>query len=140
VFRNILIAYDGSDHARKAVVMAADLSREQGTQSCLWIVTVMEEPGRELGEPYLSRQIAERTMAGQALLDEATVLARDGVDLHTDLLFGAPADGIVQAARTGSCDLIVMGTRGLGPIQEVLVGSQAQKVISHAPCPVLLVK
>ena len=140
MFTNILIAYDGSEHARKAVMIAADLAREHGSGSRLWIVTVMEEPGRELGEPYLSRLIAERTMAGQALIDEATALVKDGVDLRSDLMFGAPADCIVQVARTRDCDLIVMGTRGLSPIREVLVGSQAQKVISHAPCPVLMIK
>ncbi|HVN54155.1 MAG TPA: universal stress protein [Anaerolineaceae bacterium] len=140
MFKNILIAYDGSEHARKAVELAANLVREQGSQSCLWIVTVMEEPGHELGEPYLSKLIEERTIAGQALLTEATELAKDGVDLHTDLLFGAPADCILQAAQTCECDLIVMGTRGHSSLQEVLVGSQAQKVVSNAPCPVLMVK
>ncbi len=140
MFKNILIAYDGSEHARKAVVIAADLAREQGCQACLWIATVMEEPGREMGEPYLSQLIAERAIAGQDLINEAKALVKDGVELHSDLLFGAPADCIVQVALTWACDLIVIGTRGLSRFQEVLVGSQAQKVISHAPCPVLLVK
>src|SRR5512146_3217813 len=139
MFTNILIAFDGSEHACKAVGMAADLAREQGGPSSLWIVTVMEEPARELGEPNLSHLIEERTIAGQALIDQAVALVKDGLETHSDLLFGAPAECIIRVARACGCDLIVMGTRGLSPIQSVLMGSQTQKVISHATCPVLVV-
>jgi nucleotide-binding universal stress UspA family protein len=152
VFRNILIAYDGSEHARKAAEMAGSLAREQGgsrdesggrkesSGAELWVVTVMDAVPADLGEPYLSQTIERRTTTGQALLDEAAALIGDGVAIHRELLFGSPAESILNVAETRSCDLIVMGTRGLGLLRGLLLGSQSHKVISHAGCPVLVVR
>ena len=56
------------------------------------------------------------------------------------LLEGAPAEAILQAARAEKADLIVMGTRGLGALGSLFLGSQSQRVVAEAPCPVLLVR
>jgi nucleotide-binding universal stress UspA family protein len=140
MFQNILLAYDGSDHARKAAVLAGNITREQSGPTRLWIVAIMEAAPWELGEPYLSQLIEQRTRAGQTLLDAAVELVGNGVELNTELLFGSPAECIIEVAETRACDLIVMGTRGLGALRGLLLGSQAQKVVSHAHCPVLVVK
>ena len=141
MFKNILIAYDGSDHARGALALAGDLARKVNKAGgVVWIVTVMEPSPWELGEPFLSQYIAQRTRAGQALLQEANERIGSGLEVHTELLFGTPAESILEVAYTRSCDLIVMGSRGLGLLEGLLLGSQAQKVISHARCPVLIVK
>jgi len=55
-------------------------------------------------------------------------------------LEGQPAEAILQAAVGERADLIVMGTRGLGAIGSLFLGSQSQKVVAEAPCPVLLVR
>jgi nucleotide-binding universal stress UspA family protein len=79
-------------------------------------------------------------MEGQQMIDQAIPLIEEGVDIRRELLFGAPAESIITVAETRQCDLIVMGTRGLGPLRSLLLGSQTQKVISLANCPVLAVK
>ena len=140
MFNNILIAYDGSEHSRKAAKIAGDFAREQKSSAKLWIVTVMDPLPRELGEPNFSQLIERRTVIGQGLLDEAVALASDNVEIQRELVFGSPAESIIQVAETRNCDLIVMGTRGLSVIQGLVTGSQVQKVISHAHCPVLVVK
>lgn len=140
MFQNILIAFDGSEHARAAAILAGNLSRGQKSLAVLWLVTVMDPIPRDLGEPYLSQMIEQRTAAGQELTREAAALIDTGVEIHNELLFGPPAESILQVAKTRGCDLIVMGTRGLSVLQGLLLGSQAQKVINHAPCPVLVVK
>jgi nucleotide-binding universal stress UspA family protein len=56
------------------------------------------------------------------------------------LLFGTPAESILKVAETRGCDLIIMGARGLGLLEMLFLGSQAQKVLSHADCPVLVVR
>jgi len=140
VFKSILLAYDGSEHARKAAQIAGDLAREQSDHPRLWVVAIMEAAPWELGEPYLSQFIEQRTRSGQALLDAAAVVIGARVEIHSELLFGTPAECIIEVAETRACDLIVMGTRGLGALRGLLLGSQAQKVVSHAHCPVLLVK
>jgi nucleotide-binding universal stress UspA family protein len=140
MFKNILIAYDGSDHARKAANMAGSLARFLGINSVVWIVTVMNPSPRELGEPFLSQYIEHHTTSGQNLIREATDIISHDVEIRSELLFGNPADCILQVAETRGCDLIIAGTRGLGVLEEILLGSQAQKIINHAHCPVLIVK
>jgi nucleotide-binding universal stress UspA family protein len=93
-----------------------------------------------VGEPGFSQLAAERDAAGQRAIDEAAHLVGDGVDIRRELLFGSGAESLIAVAETRQCDLIVMGTRGLGALRGLLLGSQAQKVVSLAPCPVLLVK
>ena len=53
---------------------------------------------------------------------------------------GEPAEEIVDYARLEEVDLIVMGSRGLSPIQELLLGSVSDKVLRTAPCPVLIAR
>lgn len=140
MFTNILIAYDGSEHARKAAGIAGDLAREQANGVVIRVVAVMDAVPGELGEPFMSQAIERRTADGQALLDEAVSIIGEGVEIHRELLFGSPAESILQVAQTRSCDLIIMGTRGLGLLQGLLLGSQSHKVIAHAACPVMVVK
>jgi len=140
MFKNILIAYDGSDHAQRAAILASNLARSQKIETVVRIVTVMDPSPWELGEPNLSRFIAEHTRTGENLIQEAAGLIGPEIEIHKELLFGAPAESILKVAETRSCDLIVMGARGLGMLEMLLLGSQTQKVISHARCPVLVVK
>jgi nucleotide-binding universal stress UspA family protein len=58
----------------------------------------------------------------------------------TKLVEGRPADKIVETAKLESCDLIVIGSRGLGGIKEFFLGSVSDRVADEAPCPVLIVK
>lgn len=140
MFQTILVAFDGSQHAREAARIAGDLARGLGGSAGLWVVIVMGEIPRDLGDPYLDLLIEQRTRVGEAMLAEAETLIGAGLETHRELLFGTPAECIIQVAETRACDLIIMGTRGLGPLQGLLLGSQTQKVISHAHCPVLAVK
>jgi nucleotide-binding universal stress UspA family protein len=61
-------------------------------------------------------------------------------EVHTEILEGSPAEAILDVANTRKSDLIVMGSRGLGRLAGALLGSQSQKVVQHAPCPVLIIR
>jgi nucleotide-binding universal stress UspA family protein len=139
MFTNILLSYDGSEHAQSAARIAGHLAREQ-EKPFLWLVVVVEDIPDLIQEPYSSQMIAERTVAGQALIAKAAEIVGEGVEINQQLLFGNPAEGITSVAENRGCDLIVMGTRGLGPLRGLLLGSKAQRVISMARCPVLVVK
>ncbi len=139
MFTNILLSFDGSEHAQSAAKIAGQLAREQ-EKPFLWLVVVEEDIPEVFQEPYSSQMISERTVAGQALIEKAAMIVGDGVDIYQQLLFGDPVEGIINVADTRRCDLIVMGTRGLGPLRGLLLGSKAQRVISMARCPVLVVK
>jgi nucleotide-binding universal stress UspA family protein len=83
-----------------------------------------------------------------ARMEEAETILQKAMDavgeipgeVHTEVLEGAPAEAILDVAKTRKSDLIVMGSRGLGLLQGALLGSQSQKVVRHAPCPVLIVR
>jgi nucleotide-binding universal stress UspA family protein len=94
-----------------------------------------------LGEPNLQQAIDARLKEANGIL-EAAVASVGGVpiDIHTELIEGSPAEAILNVADTRQSDLIVMGSRGLGVLTGALLGSTSQKVISHAPCPVLIVR
>jgi nucleotide-binding universal stress UspA family protein len=61
-------------------------------------------------------------------------------EIHTEILEGTPAEAILEVAKTRDVNLIVMGSRGLGRLAGALLGSQSQKVVQHATCPVLIVR
>ena len=61
-------------------------------------------------------------------------------EVHTEMIEGDPSEVIIDVARTRNSSVIVMGSRGLGRLAGLLLGSTSQKVVSHAPCPVLIVR
>jgi nucleotide-binding universal stress UspA family protein len=76
--------------------------------------------------------------AEQQLVTITAALA--DIKVTTEVLFGAPARAIVEAAGTNRVDLIVMGTHGHGAVMHALVGNVAERVVRTAPCPVLTVR
>ena len=139
MFENILLAVDGSDHSLKAAKLAGDLARLSGGK--LRVVTVYEEVPSYLGEPNLSQTIAKRTAKAEELLDKATKeIGEIPGDCEAEILSGDPAETILQVVDIYNINLIIMGTRGQGGIKSLLLGSQSHKVVSTAPCPVMLVR
>jgi len=139
MFKRILLGFDGSDHAQRAAKVAAGIARQE-KDAQIWVVVVVEPIPTELGKPYFSELILMRTNAGEELIELAKKIIGDGITVHEELLFATPAESIIEVADTQNCDLIVMGTRGLGGLRSLLLGSQIHKVISLAKCPVLAVK
>lgn len=139
MFSRILVAFDGSDWSKRAAEMTGKIARESPGTS-VWVVCAIGAVPSTMGQSFADQWIAEQTLAGGKLLDEAVELLGDVPDVHRELLFGPPAESIIDVAETRSCDLIVMGSRGLGAFSGLLLGSQSQKVISLAKCPVLVVK
>lgn len=139
MFEKILVAFDGSEHAQRAARIAGDMARREKNAE-LWLVCAMDMVPNELGKPYIDQLITERTRIGTGLLTRAKELIGAKVSIHEELLFGSPAESIMNVANSRKCDLIIMGTRGLGGLKGLLLGSQIQKVISLSNIPVLAVK
>ena len=141
MFRKVLVAYDGSEHSQRAARIAGDLVRLQ-SKAELWLVCVQGMIPYRRGDSviFINELIDEQTREGEKLLQAAKKLIGDKLTIHEELLIGAPAELILEVAETNKCDLIIMGTRGLSGLRGLLLGSQVQKVISHADCPVLAVK
>lgn len=138
MFNNILLAFDGSTHAQKAARLAADLARQY--QAALCVVHTYDPVPDYLGEPYLQEVISRRTEAADRVMDQAQALLGELPKVETEVLEGPAAEAILRVAQVRQVDLIVMGTRGLGQLSGLLLGSQSQKVVTHAQCPVLLAR
>jgi nucleotide-binding universal stress UspA family protein len=139
MFKRILIAYDGSEHSKRAALLAGEFARKQENAE-LWLVCVMALIPITLGEPYISEIMDQLTKAGEELIQDGKKVIGEGIPIHDELMFGSPAESILEVEKTRKCDLIVMGTRGMSGLQSLLLGSQVNKVIIHSKCPVLAVK
>ncbi len=134
VFNSIIVAIDGSAEASNALQLGVTLARTFGAR--LTLVHAFPPVSPTLGDPYVEEMLAERTVQGERLLEEAARVAAD-LQPSWDLLEGPPADAIVRAAAACRADLIVMGARGRGAFRGLL-GSVSTRVLHHAPCPVLI--
>lgn len=139
MFKNILVAVDGSEHALKAARVAGDFARQM--QADLRVATAYDPVPTYLGEPNLQHALDERFAQAQQVIDKALQEIGDiPGELKTDVLEGPAAEAILAVIEARNNDLVIMGTRGLGRLKGLLLGSQSQKVVSHATCPVLLVR
>lgn len=139
MFKRILLAVDGSDHAERAAKVAADLARRM--ESEMWIVVAYDPIPPFLGEPNMQEAIHARLEDAQAILKKAEAIVGEVPGgIHTEMLEGSSAEAIIEVAKTRENDLIVMGSRGRGRLAGLVLGSTSQKVVSHAPCPVLIVR
>lgn len=140
MFTNVLLAIDGSEHAMRAAKTAAEIAHCMESAQ-LRIVVAYDPIPSYLGEPNLQDAINARLNEAQKILQKAIEAVGDsGLDIHTELIEGNPAEAIIDVARTRKSDVIVMGSRGLGRLAGLVLGSTSQKVVSHAPCPVLIVR
>jgi len=140
MFSNILLAVDGSDHGLHAARVAADLANAMNAKTLRVVVAYASIPAY-LGEPNLQDAINARLMESQGILQKAVeALGTVSAEVFTDPVEGDAAESIIEVARTRESDLIVMGSRGLGRLSGLLMGSTSQKVVAHAPCPVLIVR
>jgi nucleotide-binding universal stress UspA family protein len=138
----ILVPVDGSKNALRAVDVAiGNAKRVRGRVHLLNVQPVAEHYGMVLA--YLDRKEhrdlgKERAAAIVAPSVKRLKKARVAHEVH--IAFGEVAAEIVRSARRFGCDSIVMGTRGLGAVGSLLLGSVASKVIHRANVPVTLVK
>ncbi len=140
MYSNILLAVDGSEHSMRAAAHAGELARAVNSE-ILRIVVAFDPIPDYFGEPNRQETIDVRLHEANAILAkaQAAVGKIPGV-IHTELIEGSPAEAIIDVAATRRSSVIVMGSRGLSGIAEMMLGSTSHKVVSHAPCPVLIVR
>lgn len=139
----LLIAVDGSDHARRAVEAAARLVR-QGVAVEATLVHVREGPAYYGELPPFDYESIDRGLRQRqkTLLEAALAHARNSglQTVATQAAEGQAAQEIVRLAADRGADCIVMGTRGMNALGGLLLGSVAQRVVHLAAVPVMLVK
>ena len=145
MFRRLLVAFDGSPHARRALGEAIELA--EATNGTLAVMAVAPEAsawalGGAYGVYVADFGELERTIVAehQRMLDEAVSTVPAELPVTTRLAYGAPGPAIVDAARSGGHDLIVMGSRGRGELRSLLLGSVSHHVLQASPIPVLVTR
>ena len=176
MIKTIVVATDGSAHAKKAIDLAADMAEKYGARMVILHVLMrhtsesdievlskenampasLEEKFKDLREGYLEMAAAAYDAGPIAILVPDEILAEVGdlvlqnakqrvvskgvKDVTTQILDGSAADKIVAAAEKEGADMIVMGSRGLGNIAGLLMGSVSHRVSHLAKCTVVAVK
>lgn len=144
MFKHILVPVDGSETAQKAVEKAAGLAKAFGSRVTA-IYVIDPYPFSGLGSDFAYGQ-AEYLSAATAEAREATeaaqaTLAGAGVAATTQVIEAhAPWRGILDTAKAVGADLIVMGSHGRRGLEKIVLGSVAQRVLSHAHLPVFIVR
>ena len=138
----LLVAVDGSPASLRAVNLAVEFAR--GRQPASVILLTVQNPamlGPDIGLMAAAWAEDEEERAGEDALKEAvTACQAGGIQFTTQNERGAPAAMIDQVARQENVDHIIMGSRGLGSVRGLLVGSVATKVLHLVDVPVTIVK
>lgn len=137
MIKKLLVAYDGSEPAKKAVSLAALIA--EGRPSIVTLLGVVEITGPIDGE--IPSEVQERIAATEAMLTDASARFQDlGCTLDTDVRVGNVTDTILEMATENNYDLIVLGEKARTSLVEFFLGSTAYNVSRRAPCSVVLAK
>lgn len=119
--RNILVAYDGSNHSARALLVAAELAARPGADLTLATVVQSEDSGAEILAP------------AEAFLAHHGITPRKQIEVSSK-----PASVISKLVASEDVDLLIMGAYGHSPIREVLFGSTTERILSHCEANVIL--
>jgi nucleotide-binding universal stress UspA family protein len=143
----ILLATDASEDAKKAAQMASDLANVSGSELHVVHVGNMKDfhvaPGADQSFSPRTAPLGEVREKAEKRLDEAVKQVEQvgGTVTQSHLRLGNPDEEILKFCdEQGGFGLIVMGSRGLGPIKRRLMGSVSESVVRHAQCPVLVAR
>jgi nucleotide-binding universal stress UspA family protein len=140
MFRKILVGYDGSEGAQRALSAACELA--QLAQAEVWALAVLEHLPKyaaSVGEIEELTEQGRQELRAELARAQERALARD-VGLQVDQVAGQPAQAIVRYAEQHAVDLIVLGHSGHSGIWGAFLGTTADKAMRHAHCSVLVVR
>ena len=139
-FGRILIAFDGSENALKACAWGATLARSFGSEvRLLYVMPPISIFTGPLADEYYAIQEERAKSLVQGGLDPFT---KAGVKVEVEILRAhwSVVETIINCADDRRCTIILMGARGAGGFEKMLLGSVSSGVVSTARCPVLIVR
>lgn len=142
MFRDLLVAIDGSAHATRALVEAVELAERHHAK--LTVMTCVPDVsswlmGASLGGVDFQALARDSEREYKRLLDSVVDGLPQGLTVTKVLVHGRPAKRILEQLRKGSHDLVVMGSRGRGEMSSLLLGSVSHEVLNASPSAVLIV-
>ena len=138
MINRILVPVDGSESSEKSVLKAVELAEKFKAKLYFLYVANINQIAIN---PNLTHAIMDAMhVAGTAILERAASMVTENIEYEKILETGAPAAVILEYEEILDADLIVMGSRGLGVVKSVLLGSVSQYIIERAKGPVMVVK
>lgn len=141
----ILVPVDGSINSERALSYAAYLAVQCSASIGVLHVVNLSSAVAAIGHVGTGGYIPDRVLediqeAGRCVIDKALKQLPSQVEAKGFLEIGSPKDTVITFCADKGYDLIVMGSRGLGAIEQLVLGSVSSYVLYHAACPVLVVK
>lgn len=147
--KTILVPYDFSKEANYAFEFAIELAKR--TKNKLELLHIIELPSPQSFSSYgevgafssessqiFMIELIEKRKKQMAAMEEE--FKDDGFKFETKMVFGNPFAGISKEIIDAKADIVIMGSKGSSGMEEVLVGSNTEKVVRHASCPVITIK
>ena len=152
MIEKILVAFDGSESANKALDFALDIAAKYSAE--ILIVSILQpvitpmfqypELGVSAAPPATmisyAKELRDRHKKVLSAALRMVKKVKPSLKVSTKLLEGRPSNKIVETAKQGNFDIIVLGSQGLGGIKKFFLGSVSHRVADEASCPVLIVK
>jgi nucleotide-binding universal stress UspA family protein len=141
MFRSILVAVDGSPAATCALKEAVDIARSEGAR--LTLISVAKVPPWPMGIGPFATPVwteADLEYSAREVLEEAEKLVPEDVPFASVVGCGPAPAAILKRVNAACHDLVVMGSRGLGPAGALLLGSVSRAVVAQSPVPVLVTR
>jgi nucleotide-binding universal stress UspA family protein len=135
--QRILVAFDASPHAEHALDVALSMAGDMKAK--LFVISVIRPP-----EPAESAEFHAVLEDGQERFEKCFAPLREqakqkGIELETDIILGHPAEQIIHKADQIQASLIVMGKRSHTILHRWMLGSNSERVLRYAHCPVMIV-
>jgi nucleotide-binding universal stress UspA family protein len=138
--KTIMVATDGSATATAAIDAAIELAAEEDAELVFAHVISILDFAPEVNAMDAPAERMPRA-EDDTILSDAIARARGGgIAATTELLIGYPPQQILRVARDIDADVIVIGTRGLGPVKSAVLGSTSREVLAKADRPVMVVR
>ncbi len=138
---HILVPIDGSDESKNALALAVGIAEKFAAKISLLHVADWNAQMTSLDRVTMSGYIPSNILEeGYQILNDAVRTIPKEIQTETTVIPGHPAAVILEEAEKRNIDLIVLGSRGLGAVKGLLLGSVSAAVIQKAPCPVLTTK
>jgi len=138
--KTVLVAVDGSEASFKAARWAADVALRFGSSlRLLHVIPKVVLPPDVYGLKLVELEREHRAFAEATLQKAIDRLAEPGLEVHTRILDGSPAERIAEEAAGADVGMVVVGSRGHGAVARVLLGSVSDRVVHISPKPVLVV-
>ncbi len=143
-FKRILVPYDGSEHGKRALKQAVAMA-ESSENTVLYIASIDEDVSalsvNNLERAYINEQLkAVNYSPAHKNLEEAKKTVPETVKAEYLKKTGDAGPLLEELAKENNCDLIVMGSRGLGALNSFLLGSVSNYMLTHAECPIFIIK